>query len=636
MILEGLIGRRELPLNTAVGMPICSLGSDLCIMVLFSVKPIGINANAVEFLRIIARAASENSHGFISPSLGSSVQVTPANTDQFIGVWDIEELIKKYSSDISFHLIPIGPLQSFFDFQESMTLNTIINDASSNFASNSTGNFSSLSISNSNSMNNILEEFQNNSIENVIDESSSTPAIFTMKSLNDQLNTIDARSSYKNNANRYHEMMISLLEMTLFDAVEIWMLSKKSQLLKLKGALNRNDTMKLWTCQGHLLKIRLGQDIIGSVAETNSPFWDENYESHENDFINYPRSQYAQKFGIKTALGVPLPGPSGDACGTLVLFSLTRVTTDPLILNLATKAMQFLSVNNLGLYALTYMDIDNLVQIPQFEVSTNEQNEVILSQLTTTSTTFPVRFQMMGSIATKRLLDKVDDEPILCRSVDGQYYRTTKASSTEANMGLSGLLQVAESAWNDIIVPEESYRNEFSSNSQIKICLSEGCSSYTTPNSSYCSTHSRKCQFDGCNKCSQGSTRFCIAHNGGRRCTFPGCMKGARDKLFCSKHGGGRRCSFQGCGKAAVGSSLNCVQHGGGRRCEYPDCTKSSQASTKFCVKHNGGKLCSVEGCKKVSRGKSKFCAKHGNIITKNHCLELNDDKNIKISDSIS
>jgi hypothetical protein len=37
-------------------------------------------------------------------------------------------------------------------------------------------------------------------------------------------------------------------------------------------------------------------------------------------------------------------------------------------------------------------------------------------------------------------------------------------------------------------------------------------------------------------KCAQGSTRFCISHGRGRRCTFPGCDKGARDKFFCAAY----------------------------------------------------------------------------------------------------
>ena len=117
------------------------------------------------------------------------------------------------------------------------------------------------------------------------------------------------------------------------------------------------------------------------------------------------------------------------------------------------------------------------------------------------------------------------------------------------------------------------------------------------------------CEHNGCSKCAQGSTRFCIAHGGGRRCTFPGCDKGARDKHFCAAHGGGKRCKFEDCSKSAVGGSNLCTAHGGGRRCAVGGCDKSAQSSTKFCVKHGGGKKCSHPGCEKVSRGRTQYCA---------------------------
>jgi len=122
----------------------------------------------------------------------------------------------------------------------------------------------------------------------------------------------------------------------------------------------------------------------------------------------------------------------------------------------------------------------------------------------------------------------------------------------------------------------------------------------------------RMCQSPGCTKCAQGSTKFCIAHGGGRRCTVPGCLKGARDKRFCSAHGGGKRCSVPDCTKAAVGGSKLCTAHGGGRRCASEGCEKSAQSSTLYCVRHGGGRQCSVEGCTKVSRGKTMYCASHG------------------------
>jgi len=147
-----------------------------------------------------------------------------------------------------------------------------------------------------------------------------------------------------------------------------------------------------------------------------------------------------------------------------------------------------------------------------------------------------------------------------------------------------------------------------------EFCKADGCSKAgLASRNGFCVVHSctRRCQFDGCTKCSQGSTNFCIAHGGGRRCTFPGCSKGARDKFFCAGHGGGKRCAVDVCTKSAVGGSSLCTSHGGGKRCQFEGCTKSSQGSTKFCVAHGGGRKCRMSGCTKVARGKTEFCASH-------------------------
>ena len=122
----------------------------------------------------------------------------------------------------------------------------------------------------------------------------------------------------------------------------------------------------------------------------------------------------------------------------------------------------------------------------------------------------------------------------------------------------------------------------------------------------------RKCAVDGCFKFPQSSTPYCIAHGGGRRCTYPNCTKAARDKLLCAAHGGGKRCSIQGCTKAAVGGSANCSQHGGGKKCTFEGCSKAAQSPTTLCVMHGGGRRCSFKSCTKVARGKTNFCSAHG------------------------
>ena len=73
---NGLIGRNDLPLNTAVGVPICSVGMDLCILVLFAVESIQMTTSAIDFFTSIARAASEQGNAAFLPSSISSIVTT--------------------------------------------------------------------------------------------------------------------------------------------------------------------------------------------------------------------------------------------------------------------------------------------------------------------------------------------------------------------------------------------------------------------------------------------------------------------------------------------------------------------------------------------------------------------------------
>lgn len=154
----------------------------------------------------------------------------------------------------------------------------------------------------------------------------------------------------------------------------------------------------------------------------------------------------------------------------------------------------------------------------------------------------------------------------------------------------------------------------------ILLPASDSITNASTPRKpyTYCIKHNvtpRLCEHSAepCTKRAQGNTRFCIAHGGGRRCTYPGCDRGARDKFFCAGHGGGKRCFVPNCGKSAVGGSNMCTGHGGGKRCDHQSgCTKSAQAGTRFCVKHGGGRKCVVQGCEKVARGRTSHCAAHG------------------------
>ncbi len=137
-------------------------------------------------------------------------------------------------------------------------------------------------------------------------------------------------------------------------------------------------------------------------------------------------------------------------------------------------------------------------------------------------------------------------------------------------------------------------------------------------NSQYCSAvmipdySAKMCRIQGCSEVAVPRRPHCMKHSGTRLCEHEGCSKCAQGSTrFCIAHGGGRRCTFQGCDKGAR-DKFFCAAHGGGKRCIHDGCSKSAVGGSKLCTAHGGGRRCSVEGCDKSAQSSTQFCVKHG------------------------
>ncbi|KAL0905878.1 hypothetical protein M5K25_024324 [Dendrobium thyrsiflorum] len=149
-------------------------------------------------------------------------------------------------------------------------------------------------------------------------------------------------------------------------------------------------------------------------------------------------------------------------------------------------------------------------------------------------------------------------------------------------------------------------------------CREVGCTTVSRDKSGLCIKHGggRRCIKEECTKGAASGSGLCIAHGGGRRCYKPECTKGAQGStMFCKAHGGGKRCSISDCGKGAEGSTPFCKRHGGGKRCLFQGgnkCSKSVRGGTQFCVAHGGGKRCANPECSRSARGRTDYCVRHG------------------------
>jgi hypothetical protein len=156
---------------------------------------------------------------------------------------------------------------------------------------------------------------------------------------------------------RFHEFMISIMGMTVFDCAELWLLSPSLQCddksgmhedhsLMLIAAVYKSSTMQKWVSFSERLRLKVGFDIPGKCVESAQTQWDSEYNStFSNDTSrSNPRSQLANELSVKTALSVYVPGLGGNVtCGVLSFYSSQcHFDAEPLMVSLIEKATQLM------------------------------------------------------------------------------------------------------------------------------------------------------------------------------------------------------------------------------------------------------------------------------------------------------
>ena len=318
----------------------------------------------------------------------------------------MSELIKKYSSAVEFHLLPIEKLQMFFDCQEILLFCDVFHgfklirednifkdrnqEMGDGFRRSRTESFSSESShtwmhgmelrsisaplfdrvqsvngdenqtinSQRSGISNIFSSNQSFSIDflpsdnGMYDNSSSivkdnrhqSPSCKNEADFAAVLN-VYAHMTYKLLQERFHDFMVSILGMTVFDGAELWLLSPTADadseqsrvldsgdgnILMLVAAAYRSTVMKNWVVSSGSLCLRAGLDVPGRCIASAQPVWDDKYgllADNNAPGSAHPRSSLATNLGIKTAFSVPLPGFQGQgSCGVISFYSSKMVS----------------------------------------------------------------------------------------------------------------------------------------------------------------------------------------------------------------------------------------------------------------------------------------------------------------------
>ncbi|KAL3945595.1 MAG: hypothetical protein SGBAC_000335 [Bacillariaceae sp.] len=670
---EGLIGRSDVRLQTAVGMPVAVDGNgNMCVVVMFSPNMIQSSDDALEYLQSISKGATSTSipallpafdpkQGLISlPHHHKNNQMIPLLSDpamtngvttrfvsldekasEVLSLPEVQSTRDLSSAPKDCFGIPMLPDASEID---GTTNNSAKESAVSDvFDEASYGVWSTIMDTPENPVRNGAQPFGNGA--NVEDEDAGP--VYT-------INKPDMPAARQE---RLEEFAAAFLEVSVFDIAEVWIpVGEESDYLGQVTSVSSTDSnpiLNQFVTSTEKIMVKSWSGAVGRAYSTGNPVWN----ADRNTFADAGRKIFFNQVRLETALAVPVfHGKASKPSFVFACYAFVRSETVPFVLKFVQQALgllwkgldqiqpheaiegrlwQDVEPADLGEMAADIEMHQHFLQKkrPYEDVNDSGPNG-ISSEMGFGSSSGAAQ---VNSIYTGESSASPTMEPIEV-SYQSQasaappplqfqaFQMNIQNPNSHGGMGQSNQQQ---HNFQDIFSIDRSAKRARSMSSQgIQIqplmnsprqgdttpCRIKGCSDPAVTRKPYCARHvgNRMCEHPTCGKCAQGATRFCIAHGGGRRCKFPGCDKGARDKNFCAAHGGGKRCKFDGCSKSAVGGSSLCTAHGGGRRCSIAGCNKSAQSSTKFCVKHGGGKKCIFTGCQKVARGRTEFCAAHG------------------------
>lgn len=305
-VCEGLVAR-DVPLHTAVGIPICTVGEDLCVIILFAVGVVQMTPRAIQFLCATKAALpyyDKLSNYFYAPSAVILQEFLPVAESQDV------------STATTIPSVPSWINLAYQDMNELVTCS----DGSVNGLHSS---WSYLRLSN---------------LWNPTNENGTV--------------LVDGKLSYTELKERFHELMIGLLHLTNFEITELWLVEESQDTnpnesptngrLSVVAAFHTDTTLQPWAAFTRLITLTIGLDFPGQVVQSGRPITDTNYGQHHIYDPLYPRALHAKELGLKAAFGVPLPRGSG-VCGTLVFYSRYDAKIHPKLVTMITASAYLLA-----------------------------------------------------------------------------------------------------------------------------------------------------------------------------------------------------------------------------------------------------------------------------------------------------
>eukprot|EP00559_Dactyliosolen_fragilissimus_P008833 CAMPEP_0184859256 /NCGR_PEP_ID=MMETSP0580-20130426/4257_1 /TAXON_ID=1118495 /ORGANISM="Dactyliosolen fragilissimus" /LENGTH=646 /DNA_ID=CAMNT_0027355775 /DNA_START=55 /DNA_END=1992 /DNA_ORIENTATION=- len=368
---EGLLGRSDMRLQTAVAMPVAmDSEGNMCVVIMFSPRNIQSSSDSMEFLKFISQSAASTTIPCLLPVIENSQKKLEYSSNEFDSFQrEIDSKTSRKNSVSSsnnvqdlasvpkdLYGIPILPPYSQLDVEPKTS--TAIPCPADNFDDISYGVWSSIS-------NTPIDDFSaNNNVDAPIfvtdnmglDSKSLTDINISSatKFLNVEKEILPTRSDssspelldkpilHPQQQERLEEFASAFLGMSVFDAADVWIPSGVTNCLCHQftvRATDRSEGLNYFKdiSEGSLVKIWSG--AVGKAYGSGNPIWSTN----KNIITDSDRCHAFSKASIKTAIAVPIfsKGAVAPSC-VFCCYSMIRSESVPFVLRFLQQALRLL------------------------------------------------------------------------------------------------------------------------------------------------------------------------------------------------------------------------------------------------------------------------------------------------------
>ncbi|KAG7361257.1 hypothetical protein IV203_036357 [Nitzschia inconspicua] len=374
---EGLTGRSEMRLQTAVGMPVAvDREGNMCVVVMFSPNNISSTDDAMEYLQSISRSATSSSIPSLLPAFDpkqglislphhhhSTNDVLPM-LNNVLSEGVTTRFVSLDENPTENHQLAIPEVHSDHDLGSAprdcfgipmlpavAELGSSTPNRSEEYGETVTDAFDEASygvwstimqtFDNPNVLSDDSPPDQENNVEPVtITELGNSESYFDT---NDTVATITKPAMAIERQERLDEFASAFLEVSVFDLAEVWLpLGRGSDALGLVTSVtstNSNYPLNDFTLESEKCLIKYWSGAVGRAYSSGNPVWSFN----RNVFADSGRLRLFEQAKIETALAVPVfSGKSNSPAFVFCCYSFVRTGSVPFVLKFVQQALKLL------------------------------------------------------------------------------------------------------------------------------------------------------------------------------------------------------------------------------------------------------------------------------------------------------